>query len=308
MAAITQSIRVGLFFVFGLVLIWVVYETLSEASLYSKHGYEVVAPFEDLKQIKVGADVRLAGVSIGAVTEAYLKNGTAIAVLMIEPEIKIPSDSVATITTAGLLGNNYVAILAGEDKTYLKKDATIKTKATLDFNDVMEEVGGIAKKLDDFLSSFTGGMDEDTGMGKLVKNLNTLVDENADKLTKTLGNLESITEKINDGQGTLGMLVNSDTLHTQLVAAAENTSQFMADAREIVDKINSGDGALSELLNNPEMAEQVRETVANLEQFSEKINSDTSTLGRLISSDDLYVRAEAVMTKVEGAVDSIENA
>lgn len=314
MNSLSQSIRVGFFFIFGLVLIWTVYETLTESTMYSKNGYCVKAPFSNLKQLKVGSDVRLSGVSVGSVMKSYLEDHKAVAIMMIDRGMQIPVDSVATITTSGLLGNDYIAITAGEDKALLANDSEIRTKETLDFNDVMAEIGGVVKKLDGFMSTFTGGMDEKSGIGQLVKNLNDLVVENRAKLSKTMDNLESITSKVNNGGGTLGKLVNSDELHQDLVAttesiqkAASDVSALMNDAKLIVDKVNSGQGSLGVLLADNTVADHIKDAAKNFDEFSQKLNNDKSSLGKLVSSDELYVRAQGVMTKVENAVNSVEN-
>ena len=122
-----QTVRVGLFFILGIALIWVVYDTLSDGSLQIGRGYTVQAPFADIQQLTAGDEVRLAGVKIGNVSETRLQDGQAIVMLTIEDKYKIPADSVATITTAGLLGNNYVAIRTGREAEMLSNDMRIKT-------------------------------------------------------------------------------------------------------------------------------------------------------------------------------------
>ena len=69
-----QTARIGLFFLLGVALIWVTFETLSGGSFFRDKGYTLVAGFSDLKDLKVSDDVRMAGVKIGAV-EATRLNG-----------------------------------------------------------------------------------------------------------------------------------------------------------------------------------------------------------------------------------------
>ncbi len=59
-----QTARVGLFFLLGLALVWVAFETLSGNNhFFRKQGYHLVASFADLKEVKVGDEVRMAGSS-----------------------------------------------------------------------------------------------------------------------------------------------------------------------------------------------------------------------------------------------------
>ena len=77
--------------------------------------YTVDAKFRSAEGIKVGTDVRLAGVKIGSVSYLSLDPQTfqAIAQLSIKPEYKVPGDSAAIISSEGLLGGSFVEILPG---------------------------------------------------------------------------------------------------------------------------------------------------------------------------------------------------
>ncbi|HQU09685.1 MAG TPA: MlaD family protein, partial [Opitutales bacterium] len=155
----TQAIRVGLFFVLGLGLLWSLYETLSGESLTSHSGYSLEANFRDLQQLKVGDEVRLAGVRVGRVSETKLIDSKARATLFIEEPNKIPEGSVATITTAGLLGNNYIAIKASDKNQVYAPGSTIETQYTPDINAVIAQIGQIGDRLDSVfagLQSFMG--------------------------------------------------------------------------------------------------------------------------------------------------------
>ena len=99
-----QTARVGLFFLLGMALVWVTYESLSGGRLFKKEGYTIVAGFENLEDLKVADDVKMAGVSIGSVEKTRLAKGRAEAILRINPSVKIPSDATATIGMAGLIG------------------------------------------------------------------------------------------------------------------------------------------------------------------------------------------------------------
>jgi phospholipid/cholesterol/gamma-HCH transport system substrate-binding protein len=73
---VQQTARVGLFFLLGLALIWVTFETLSGGSFFKKRGYTLIAGFTDLEDLKTGDEVRMAGVKIGDVqTTAWAIGG-----------------------------------------------------------------------------------------------------------------------------------------------------------------------------------------------------------------------------------------
>ena len=56
-----QNVRVGLFFMLGLALAWITFESLNGGHLFKPSGYTLVAGFSNLKGLKVGDDVLMAG-------------------------------------------------------------------------------------------------------------------------------------------------------------------------------------------------------------------------------------------------------
>jgi len=125
-----QSARVGLFFLLGVALIWVTFETLSNGKIFAERGHSLVAGFSDLRQLKAGDDVRMAGVKVGTVFKTRLAGRRAEAVLEIDPSVAIPSDAVATIDMSGLIGGNYVAITMGSPGSLTVPKSTRSTPPT----------------------------------------------------------------------------------------------------------------------------------------------------------------------------------
>jgi phospholipid/cholesterol/gamma-HCH transport system substrate-binding protein len=78
-------------------------------------GYLLVAEFDNADGIGVGSDVRMSGVKIGTVTGQRLDTATYQAVLnlSIDPDLRLPDDSSAKVTSEGLLGSKFVALEPG---------------------------------------------------------------------------------------------------------------------------------------------------------------------------------------------------
>src|ERR1044072_4046381 len=104
-----QTARVGLFFLLGIALTWVTYETLSGGKILKDKGYQLIAGFESLRQLKEGDEIRMAGVKIGEVAKTRLSDSgrRAEAILRIDSHVKIKNDATATIVMSGLIGTNY---------------------------------------------------------------------------------------------------------------------------------------------------------------------------------------------------------
>lgn len=78
-------------------------------------SYELVASFRSVEGVRVGTDVRLAGVKVGTVTALELNPQTffADARLSVQANVLLPEDSAALISSEGLLGGNFVELVPG---------------------------------------------------------------------------------------------------------------------------------------------------------------------------------------------------
>ncbi len=312
-----QTARVGLFFLLGLALVWVTFETLSGNNHFlRKEGYELLASFDDLKELKVGDEVRMAGVKIGTVEKTRLAGRKAQAVLRINPGVKVTDDATAAITMAGLLGTNYVGVdLGTEGHPFLKDGDEMHTRVTPDLNSIMADLGSLGQKLNGALGSFSATLNGDpkTG-GGLFQKLDKLISTNSDKVGATVENMREISDKLNRGQGTLGKLINDPTLHdqllasmTQIKAAAADAQAFMSDAKGIVAQVKSGQGALGLLLYDPNTANNLKITMQNARDVSDKIARGDGTLGKLLTDDGLYNSAQVTLKKADRAIDSLND-
>jgi phospholipid/cholesterol/gamma-HCH transport system substrate-binding protein len=308
-----QSIRVGLFFVLGLALIWVVFESLGHKPIFGEKGYELIARFESLKQLQPGDDIRMAGVKIGNVTSTRLGDGAVEALLTIDTGIQVPRDSIGQIAAAGLLGNSFLSLNLGTSSAgfYQPGDA-IKTIEATDLNDVLSKIGEFSDKLDGMMDDVGGalsGLSGGEGEG-IFANLNTLIEENRENLASTMSNLKSVSQKIDSGEGTIGRLLNDPGLYDEVLAAvadirtaSENASRVTEDAADVFATIRQGKGAIGTLVYNDEIGHQIEVTLTNIREITDKLNSGEGTLGKLIDDDSLYLDAKATLKKVDTALD-----
>lgn len=315
-----QTIRVGLFFLLGVALTWVTFETLSGGRVLQDKGYTLVAGFESLKELKQGDEVRMAGVKIGEVANTRLANDRAAgrraeAVLRINSNVKIKSDATAAIVMAGLIGTNYISIdLGSAEAADLPAGAEIRTKTTPDLNAVMSQIGQLGQKLEGALGNIGTALAGDASKPGLVQKLDQLVTENRDSLRATTSNLQQITDKVNRGEGTLGKIINDPKLHDELVAtigeiksAAGEAKTFVANAQAIVNEVKSGKGAIGALVFDQKVGDDVRASVANLRSVSDKIAKGEGTLGKLLGDDTIARDVQAIMKKADRALDGLDD-
>lgn len=98
------------------------------ADLGRTGGYEVHAEFTTVGGLKIGSDVRLAGIKVGSVVGQTLNPETYLArvTFSIDPSVKLPSDTSASIASEGLLGGNYVDLAPGGATAMLEPGAKIQ--------------------------------------------------------------------------------------------------------------------------------------------------------------------------------------
>lgn len=115
---------VGLFLLFAMIAMAVLaFKVSGLTNLFPEPTYTITADFDDIGGLKVRSPVKIGGVQIGEVSAINLNPTTYKAVVSMQIKDAyqdIPDDSSAGILTAGLLGDNYIAITPMYSTTFLK--------------------------------------------------------------------------------------------------------------------------------------------------------------------------------------------
>ena len=131
----TIDLWVGIFVALGLgAIVFLSMKVGNLASFKSEEGYHLEAHFDNIGGLKVRAPVKSAGVVVGRVAQIKLdpKTYEAIAMLNIDPSYQFTKDTIASILTSGLLGEQYVSLDPGGDTNYLKNgDRVAKTQSAV---------------------------------------------------------------------------------------------------------------------------------------------------------------------------------
>lgn len=124
------EIGVGLFIALGLAALLMLAMKVSNLSESSgSDGYDVIARFDNIGGLKVRSPVTMAGVRIGRVSAIGFDSQTYEAVVTLTINSKydqLPTDTSASIFTAGLLGEQYVGLEAGGSLQFLGDKDEIK--------------------------------------------------------------------------------------------------------------------------------------------------------------------------------------
>ncbi len=101
---------------------------ISTADLKKVKGYSVTANFSNIDGITEGQDVRISGVNIGSVEKITLDEITYLAqvTFSIDPSVQLPTDTVAKVSSEGLLGGKYMSLEPGGAEEFLKEGDQIQ--------------------------------------------------------------------------------------------------------------------------------------------------------------------------------------
>ncbi len=121
---------VGLFIIASIMaLVVLAFKVSGLTSFFKDEGYTVTAYFDDIGGLKMRAPVKIGGVVVGEVSTITLDPTTfkaAVTLLISKKYDMIPSDSSASILTAGLLGDNYIELTPMYSQTALKNGSEIE--------------------------------------------------------------------------------------------------------------------------------------------------------------------------------------
>ena len=116
---------------------------INVAQVKAVTGYEVKAHFLKIGGLSKGSDVRINGIKVGTVTDRVLDPVTfeAVVVMSVQPDVKLPKDTVATIASEGILGGKYIRLKPGTEKDTLPVGGRIAK--VQDYKSLEDQVGEI---------------------------------------------------------------------------------------------------------------------------------------------------------------------
>jgi phospholipid/cholesterol/gamma-HCH transport system substrate-binding protein len=142
MKKINTELIVGLFMIAGFLAFSYMSLQMGEFSMLNlEKNYDLVARFDNVTGLKVGADIEIAGVNIGKVSKISLgKQGLANVDMLINHGVKITTDAIAAVRTQGLIGDKYIKIIQGADEETLTDGQEIfDTESAIDFEELVSK-------------------------------------------------------------------------------------------------------------------------------------------------------------------------
>ncbi len=332
------QLRVGLTVIFASITLAVLIFLMTGPSGMFTRKILVNAYFDNAGGLRVGAPVRLEGVDIGNVTEITVVPTHGLTPVKVTMKVStrytgaLKKDSVASLSTAGVLGETFVDIDSrGSTGPVAQNGDTLTTKTSPQLQDVvrssqgtLENVDILVRRLDRILTQVESG---NGSIGKLIydetlyNRLNSSVsevqrmvsqisegrgsvgkliasDELYNMANTAVDNLNKIIDEVNQGQGTVGKFIKDPALYNNANATITKANTLLAD-------INAGKGALGKFAADPEFARKLDNTMTRLSNIAEKIDSDKGTAGLLLTDPKVYNNTDQMLLETRNLVKAI---
>jgi len=295
-ARLTTSAKVGAFALVTLVLAILIYRYTTK-SAGSGDGYRVYAVVADASGVSPRSQVRIAGISVGAVESVKLDHGRARIDIRIKPEVPLYDDAAIAKVSASLLGEYYLSLSPGtEGKRKLKEGdrigSVVEAATTDQIMKNMEMISKDVKRVTEALAASVG------------------TEQGRENISETLKNLAQVTEALNqtvreNREAIHNILINVDRITTrggsQVDDILENVKQASADVRSLVATAN-GRGAAEQ---NPGEVRQIvdkinrassslESTLKNMDSVSQRLERGEGTIGRLTKDERLIDEVQGV--------------
>ena len=329
--------KIGVFFFLAVIAAFLLFETTGGPGKI-KGGTSINALFDNVKELKVGDDVKMAGVKVGKVTDIGFEDTQVKVTMSVGKDVPVKTDSTASIQFVGLMGQNFVSIDFGTvESPKLDHGATITTKSQADLTVIMEKLDNVATGVEKITSSFSGD-----SLDNLLGPLTDFIKVNNPKITGFFTNMEKISQQMADGEGSVGKMLTDDSLYngaTNAVARLTKTADeleltlseargifdtaksamgkaesslteaetTLKEARKVVTAISEGQGTLGKLATDEELYKEAIVAMNNLKEVLEKLNAGEGSIGMMLNDDTLFKNAKVTLQKVDKATDSLED-
>jgi phospholipid/cholesterol/gamma-HCH transport system substrate-binding protein len=271
----SAQIRVGIFVFFTLVTFMAAIFLLGSRTQYFQPQYTLKAVFSNVGYLLEGAGVYLAGVQVGRVGEIQFFEDIAAQKVSVSLKIarnyqeRIRQDSVAVITSSGLLGDKYIDITLGsESEPELLDGMFIRTQDPADYGQLIRQGEEVLKNTIEITSA----------LGALTSGFRSSQGPMA--VTDLLTSLAQTAKAIETGDGLMHSLIyekGNERIFADLAAAT-------AALRDTLTGLKEGKGFLQTLLTdpNPEVVAQLTKLLASAHRLLQDVERGQGVLHALI--------------------------
>ena len=312
----TNEIKVGALTLGGLAIFLLIISFLGVFS-FTGSGYRMDIIYDEVNGLKIGNEVRFAGVPVGKV-ESLRVDGTKIrTVVKIDSKNKIPVNSRFSIGMDGVLGTKFVSIeppLVADGTSYRGGEQVIGVEPK-GLDQFMESSTKVLSKLEGIADAFNnvfGDKEVQKSMrqgfvqaGEIAKNLNTFTKVMADSATTNQKEIATMVTQLKEMSVNMNQLVTTANDNGATGQNVANMASDMADAsRQIKEMAHS----LNSVVSDPKTKKDLKETLHNASETSAKANKILSVVTNAkVQADVMYNNKEHKWRTDAGAKLPLQN-
>jgi len=271
--------------------------------------YTLYLHLENTFGLKIGSTVRLAGIQVGNVEDISFSTDPANPEVIIRMDIsrkyedRIREDSTVSIRSLGLLGDKYVDIAVGSPKSRIMQDGeSFKNMPAPEFSNVLSRASTGIESLNSVIDQLKVVV-EDVNQGRGTVGLMLKDPKLYHDLDKAIKDIDRIAEKLQNPDGSFGKLINEPELYDNLLEVADK-------ARQVADKLNTG--SLAMLSEDPQFYKNLRDISDNLSLVSESAkelvtNLETGSIAKISGDEKLYSDIKGISGKLDKVMEKLDN-
>jgi phospholipid/cholesterol/gamma-HCH transport system substrate-binding protein len=230
------EIKAGIFVTFGLVVFMITVLMMGGGKAMFDTFYRIKLEVADAAGLAKGATIRSGGLKIGRVEDiSFTSNYTNVVITLLVDtsyQERIRQDSLVRFQTQGVLGDKYLEITGGSpDQPVIPDGGAIQAEMGKDLSSMLADGGNAVQLLKENLANLkviTGSMAEKNRMSNILKDLEVTTAALKDvtqslkaanvgqELGATMKNLRAVSEKVKNGEGTIGALFSDASLYEDL--------------------------------------------------------------------------------------------
>lgn len=283
-----RRLKVGLFTGALLLLLGVSILLIGKKQgMFTRH-VRFQAQFQDVAGLVPGAQVWLNGVVVGVVEDINLPEDPSKRRITVTFRIRrslsgrIRADSRVRIRTIGLLGDRYLELSSGSPlQPLLPEGSSIPAVEPTDIAEALSQGGEAMGNVVAITGSLRRILEKmEQGQGLLGVLINEPIEgpRFARQLSNTLDQLSQITQQVQKGQGLLGKLVNSSEGERLFAQLDESVASAHRVVRLLESDLIREDSLFTTFLRNPQAAQQVQQTLESLTQTSKALAAASQEL------------------------------
>ncbi len=281
-----RAVIVGAFVILGLIFLIAGILVIGNIHQTFSKKMRVTTLFDDVNGLQKGSNIWFSGVKIGTVKKVDFYGTSQVKVIMnIDQEAQqyIRKDAKVKISSDGLIGNKIIVIYGGTSRAgAVTEDDTLGVEKTFSTEDMM----------------------------------NTLQQNNVNLVSIT-GDFKTISKKLSSGEGTIGKLLNDESVYKNIEAttaslksASDRAQQLIGSLNAFTSKLNKKGTLANDLVSDTVMFNSLKSTVKELNQIADTAslfisgikqatNNPKTTIGLLLHDEETGANMKATIKNLE---------